>query len=532
APQPDPLRQPAQDSHLARGRADLLRVRRLRQRIPRDLLGRGLRPARRGADLAARALGARRPAAPPPSAAVRSRGVRVSLLGGRGASLRVVRRLVSAVSLRPDHAAVPGARGGALCRPAPTAGSAGTDWGPRPFDSRARAALDRRAGVDLQLRGRPHLSARSPRLAPRPRSRAALPQLDPAASCDLDLPRGDAARGGPGPVRTSPGRPTATNRTPGDRRPCRPARDRRRARSARGASLGGVSPADASGRIRGRAGREERRAPRPRTLGGRSHPLPRHLGAARRGADGGPGVAGRAQASPGAPRLFHPPPPGGSRGPGSGRWAAARHPPLSLRADLGSAHGRPRRLAGRRTPLDLAASPREPAAAGRNGERHAVRSGRAGLGMRVAAVVPTLGKSPLLEACLRALRAQGRPVEIVVVDQGERPVDLPPGLADQVIRPGRNLGFAAGTNLGSAATAAPYIATVNDDAIVEPGWLAALLEALEADPALAAAQGANLRLDRPEILDGLGIAWNRSRQAIQIGAGERAPDRSEPARSI
>jgi len=152
--------------------------------------------------------------------------------------------------------------------------------------------------------------------------------------------------------------------------------------------------------------------------------------------------------------------------------------------------------------------------------------------MRVAAVVPTLGKSPHLEACLRALRAQGRPVEIVVVDQGERPVDLPPGLADQVIRPGRNLGFAAGTNLGIAATAAPYIATVNDDAIVEPGWLAALLEALEADPALAAAQGANLRLDRPEILDGLGIAWNRSRQAIQIGAGERAPDRSEPARSI
>ncbi|MEP7012339.1 MAG: glycosyltransferase family 2 protein [Acidobacteriota bacterium] len=151
---------------------------------------------------------------------------------------------------------------------------------------------------------------------------------------------------------------------------------------------------------------------------------------------------------------------------------------------------------------------------------------------RVAAVIPTLGKSPHLEACLRALRAQGEPVEILVVDQGERSVDLAAGLADQILRPGRNLGFTAGTNLGIAATGALYLATVNDDAIVQPGWLAALLEAMEANPQLAAAQGANLRLDQPEILDGLGIAWNRRWQAVQLGAGERAPDRSEPPRSI
>ncbi len=147
-------------------------------------------------------------------------------------------------------------------------------------------------------------------------------------------------------------------------------------------------------------------------------------------------------------------------------------------------------------------------------------------------MVPTLGKSPHLEACLRALGAQGEPVEILVVDQGEQPIDLPAGLADQILRPGRNLGFAGGTNLGIAATVAPYLATVNDDAIVQPGWLEALLETLEADPKLAAAQGANLTLDKPEILDGLGIAWNRRWQAVQIGAGERSPDRSEAPRSI
>ena len=152
--------------------------------------------------------------------------------------------------------------------------------------------------------------------------------------------------------------------------------------------------------------------------------------------------------------------------------------------------------------------------------------------IKVAAVIPTLGKSPHLEACLLALRTQDEPVEIIVVDQGERPADLPPGLADKVLRPGRNLGFAAGTNLGIAATSAPYLATVNDDAIVQPGWLAALLDALEGDPKLAAAQGANLSLDRPENLDGLGIAWNRRWQAVQIGAGEKAPGGEEPSRPI
>ncbi len=155
--------------------------------------------------------------------------------------------------------------------------------------------------------------------------------------------------------------------------------------------------------------------------------------------------------------------------------------------------------------------------------------------MRVAAVIPTLGRSPHLESCLKALRAQGEPIEIIVIDQGEPPVNLPPGFADRTLRPGRNLGFAAGTNLGIAAVAAgaaPFVATVNDDAIVEPGWLKVLLAALEADPRLAAAQGANLRFDAPEILDGLGIAWNRSRQAVQIDAGERAPGAKEPARPI
>jgi GT2 family glycosyltransferase len=139
----------------------------------------------------------------------------------------------------------------------------------------------------------------------------------------------------------------------------------------------------------------------------------------------------------------------------------------------------------------------------------------------LSAVVPTLGASPLLLPCLEALRREG--AEIVVVDQGPTPAAFPAGLADRILRPGRNLGFAAGTNAGIAQAAGEWIATVNDDVLVEPGWAAALIAALEADPKAAAAQGVNVILDQPEIADGCGLAWNRWWQAVQIGHGKAAP---------
>jgi N-acetylglucosaminyl-diphospho-decaprenol L-rhamnosyltransferase len=189
---------------------------------------------------------------------------------------------------------------------------------------------------------------------------------------------------------------------------------------------------------------------------------------------------------------------------------------------------------------------------------------------QVTAVVPTLGRSPWLVACLTALRRQqgAPPIEIVVVDQAPQPLVLPAGLADRILRPGRNLGFAGGTNLGIAAAAGELIATVNDDALVAPDWLEALLAALAAHPAAAAAQGVNLQaaLADPdaaaatataggspdlatrdpapgaaagaaaaprgpaprrdgggrERIDGCGLGWNRWWQAIQLGHGELA----------
>jgi GT2 family glycosyltransferase len=56
-----------------------------------------------------------------------------------------------------------------------------------------------------------------------------------------------------------------------------------------------------------------------------------------------------------------------------------------------------------------------------------------------------------------------------------------------VIEPGRNLGFAAGSNLGIRATTAELILLLNPDTVVRPGGLASLIAALDARRDAAAA---------------------------------------------
>lgn len=151
-------------------------------------------------------------------------------------------------------------------------------------------------------------------------------------------------------------------------------------------------------------------------------------------------------------------------------------------------------------------------------------------GSRVTAVIPTLGRSPWLVPCLEALKKDAPEIEIVVIDQGETSTTT--DLADKTLRLGRNLGFASATNLGITASSRELVATVNDDALIEPGWTGRLVEALDREPRAAAAQGVNLILESPDLADGCGIAWNRWLQAVQVGHGEPAPAASEPVREV
>ncbi len=114
-----------------------------------------------------------------------------------------------------------------------------------------------------------------------------------------------------------------------------------------------------------------------------------------------------------------------------------------------------------------------------------------------------------LERCLPALeRTRSVPLEVIVVDNGSSDGSVEwlrehhPGV--RVLPQGKNLGFGAANAVGVEAASSEWIALVNTDTEVEPGWLLPLLEALQRDPGIGAACSTLRLLERPEILNARG----------------------------
>ena len=104
----------------------------------------------------------------------------------------------------------------------------------------------------------------------------------------------------------------------------------------------------------------------------------------------------------------------------------------------------------------------------------------------LAVVIVNWNGGDYLVRCVRSLLAsRPAPREIVVLDNAS-----PDGSARRVqhfeqvtvIDAGANLGYAGGANAGAKATSAPLIILVDPDVRVEPDALAAITEALLADP--------------------------------------------------
>jgi GT2 family glycosyltransferase len=139
----------------------------------------------------------------------------------------------------------------------------------------------------------------------------------------------------------------------------------------------------------------------------------------------------------------------------------------------------------------------------------------------IAVVVPNFNGRHLLQACLEALaRQELQPAEIVVVDNGSSDGSAAHVESNfpevRLVRFEVNRGFAAAVNAGIRATAAPLIATLNNDTIAEPTWLRQLALGLLANPTagMAASQmlfvyPANVINSAGICVDHAGIAWDR-----------------------
>lgn len=124
---------------------------------------------------------------------------------------------------------------------------------------------------------------------------------------------------------------------------------------------------------------------------------------------------------------------------------------------------------------------------------------------------------PWLRRCVEALLASEHvAVDIVLVDNGCTTEDVAvlsrlPNVV--VVGSGRNIGFAAGCNLGVAASSGDYVALINGDAAVEPTTLVRLVEELRR-PGVGIAVGTLRLSEDPLLLNSsgnfvhvLGISW-------------------------
>jgi GT2 family glycosyltransferase len=124
----------------------------------------------------------------------------------------------------------------------------------------------------------------------------------------------------------------------------------------------------------------------------------------------------------------------------------------------------------------------------------------------VTVVVPTLIAGPGLAECLNSLAAQTQPdFQVVVVDNSGKGLVRQgnfPGIA--IIEMDHNVGFGAAINAAIASSSTPFIATLNDDALAAPDWLARLLAAIESGPRVGSC-ASQVRLSATGLLDSAGM---------------------------
>lgn len=129
-------------------------------------------------------------------------------------------------------------------------------------------------------------------------------------------------------------------------------------------------------------------------------------------------------------------------------------------------------------------------------------------------VIPTLTAGPKLDNCLASLRAQTfRDFETVIVDNGGVVRDPAPA---RVIRPGKNLGFAAAIETAMKTSSSDYVFTLNDDTVLDPSCLERLMETMEAGNGRGAC-APKIVLAGSHLLDSAGMSVARDGSSRQRG---------------
>ncbi len=129
----------------------------------------------------------------------------------------------------------------------------------------------------------------------------------------------------------------------------------------------------------------------------------------------------------------------------------------------------------------------------------------------ISIVIPHHNGKDILFRCLTSILENGYPrTEIILVDNAstdgsvEAAVEAFSGL--KVVRAGRNRGYAGGCNYGALFARGDFLLFFNNDAVLAPGALRFLLQAMQEDETIAAVQPKICSLADPHRFDYAGAA--------------------------
>ena len=144
---------------------------------------------------------------------------------------------------------------------------------------------------------------------------------------------------------------------------------------------------------------------------------------------------------------------------------------------------------------------------------------------RVTVVIPNWNGERFLNLCLPSLRRQSfEDFETILVDNGSTDASVDFTRLNfpevRVIALSDNRGFSAAVNAGIRASETEYVALLNNDAEVDPGWLEALVCAAGSHPEAGLFASKLVDFHDRRLLDGAGDALRRSGLPYRIGHRE------------
>src|SRR5215211_9561023 len=144
----------------------------------------------------------------------------------------------------------------------------------------------------------------------------------------------------------------------------------------------------------------------------------------------------------------------------------------------------------------------------------------------VTVVIPNWNGERFLKVCLSSLREQSfEDFETALVDNASSDGSLRLVERDfpevRVISMRENRGFSAAVNAGIETSEATYVALLNNDTEVDPGWLEALVRAAERHPEAGLFASKLVDFYDRRVLDGAGDALRLSGLPYRLGHGER-----------